>query len=149
MFKTTPTVLKKVFRNPDSILDNRLEVLKNHRHNDITISSNITLTKVETRSAVWAAASLLFLCGILLGLLLYTRMWSREPHNYRYDRVSEDFEYAPGHSQFSLLKSSQKFMSIFRMDKQQRKLDSLSRVKLMVPINEEEEEEEDDVLFQR
>lgn len=148
---TVPPVTKKK-KDPESIIQKRLETALHKRDKpDINISANITLTKVQAGNAVWAAGSLIFLCGILIGVLLYTKMWSHEEKQHKYNRLqdySDGFEYGSGHSQFSLLKSSQKFMSVFkREDKHEPKLDSMSRMNLMIPIDEEDEE--DETIFQR
>ena len=82
--------------------------------------------------------------------MVYTRQWSKV-EEYKYDPLGkkDSFECEPGQSQFNLLKSSQKFMSAFRWKEQhQKKEDALSKVNLMVPINEDDDDEED-TIFRR
>lgn len=111
---------------------------------DSKVAANITVTEVKTGSAIWAASSLVFICGILVGWLLYTKYWSPSENEYKYSKLSsmtDDFDYNPGHTDFSMLKSSQRFVSIFKNEKKSnRRLDSMSNVNLMVPIDEEEDE---------
>lgn len=150
-----PTLTTKRKPDPESIIHKRVIKL-NKIKPGINISANISLTKVETGSAVWAAASLVFLCGILVGWLLYTKLWSSNPRNdYRYaplgnENENRSFECEPGQSQFNLLKSSQQFMSTFQWKGKQKcnkKDDPMMKMNLMVPINEEDDDEE--VQFER
>jgi len=105
---------------------------------------------------------------------VYTKVWSKEtsdvddgkaPYDYQQVYDDDDYSYSGsasfGHKSnktrttsagglgasggFSLLKSSQRVINIFktssRNKQQDRKLDSLSTVNLMVPINEDDEAE--------
>jgi len=145
MFSTTsrPQSTIKRKHDPERIILERLNLAEHKRDKTVVnISANITVTKVVKSSAAWAASSLFFLCAILLSWLIYTKYWSPSENKYKYKRLhslTSEFEYCPGHSDFSMLKSNQKFISIFKKEK---KTDSASKVHLMIPINEEDEEDE-------
>ncbi len=76
-------------------------------------------------------------------LLLYTKLW-RPSAQGKYHRLHED-EYQTSVQndswidRVSLLKSSQEFLNSFRK-KKERKIDSLSKMRLLAPINEESDE---------
>ncbi len=105
---------------------------------------NITQISVNTKKAFSAFSSLVFLCVLLALLLLYTKLWIPSAQGKgRYERVHENDtlpRYDARTDQFSLLKSSQDFIKSIRRTKRDRKLDSLSTVKLLAPINEEDDE---------
>ncbi len=99
---------------------------------------------LNTKKAFSAFSSLVFLCVLLALLLLYTKLWRPSAQGKgRYKRVYENDtlpRYDARTDQFSLLKSSQDFIKRFKRTKRDRKLDSLSSVKLLAPISEEDDE---------
>ena len=154
---TTTTTPKKLNHKKigEKIINERMHAIQ-YKHTN-SHSTNFTATKVHAGNATWAASSLFFLCGILVSWLIYTKFYSKnddKPQTYDYRQVYDenDLYGVPGTSfsrtpRFNLLKSSQRIIDIFKTPcnrtKYERKLDSLSSVNLMVPINEDEEEEDD------
>ena len=151
----------------EKIINERVQAIR-YKVGDNARDSNFTSTKVHAGNATWAASSLFFICGILIGWLVYTKFYSKKngeridsetrfDYSHVYDEQdlygtasiggrcggSVNRDYSAG---FSLLKSSQNFINIFKGKKQERKLDSLSTVNLMVPISEDDEDEEDDFV---
>lgn len=132
----------------EKILHDRLHLIQHGKKPIVRVDGNFTSKKVHPGSAAWAASSLFFLCAILFVWLFYTKAWSPEKKEYHYEQVlSNEYEYEPKSGGFSLLKSSQTFINIFRMDNskkdREKRLDSLSTVNLMVPINEADEDSEE------
>jgi len=155
---TTTTITTKKLNHKkigEKIINERMHAIQ-YKHTN-SHSTNFTATKVHAGNATWAAASLFFLCGILVSWLIYTKLYSKhddKPQTYDYRQVYDenDLYGVPGNSfsrtpRFNLLKSSQRIIDIFKtpcnQTKYERKLDSLSSVNLMVPINEDEEEYDD------
>ena len=54
--------------------------------------------KVDTSNAAWALGSLIFLCAILVGLLIYTQLWKNRDHWWRMDDYNSN-------TKFSLMKT--------------------------------------------
>lgn len=132
----------------EKIIHDRIQHIQHGHVPTNHVRGNFTSKKVHPGSAAWAASSLFFLCGILLVWLFYTKAWAPQKNkDYNYEQVlSNEYEFEPSSGGFSLLKSSQSFINIFRMDSKksrEKKLDSLSSVNLMVPINEEDEDSEE------
>ena len=168
---TTTSTTKKLSHAKigEKILNERIHAIR-HKVGNNGRDSNFTTTRVHAGNATWAASSLFFICGILIGWLVYTKFYSKKDgtedseRRFDYSHVYDENDlygsasiggrcgtsgplkrdYSAG---FSLLKSSQNFINIFKGGdggKHERKLDSLSTVNLMVPINEDDEEDEDD-----
>eukprot|EP00794_Sanderia_malayensis_P013954 gene13954-15410_t len=145
--KPDPTASKHAV---EDLLRKRLAKAKHmkkpHREN------NTPQLSVNTKKAISAFGSLVFLCVLLVLLLLYTKLWKpigTTQHGNRYQRVFNEDEAEPRYgasrtdNDFSLLKSSQDFIRSFsRRYKEERRLDSLTSVKLLAPITEEDSDEE-------
>ena len=138
--------------DPERIINKRLYMAQ-HKRDQIKVATNVTVTAINGSNAAWAVSSLVFILGILIGLMLYTRLWrpNNQPRSgYNYDKLGgedEEGQYESAHSDFSILKSRQRFVNVFRhQSKRERRMDTLSSVKLMSPIVEDEDE---DVIFSK
>ena len=155
----------------EQIINERVHAIRHKVSDDNNLSSR-DRTKVHPGNATWAASSLFFICGILIGWLIYTKFYAKKKDGEKEENETRRFDYSHVYDEndlygtaniggrcggsalnrdysagFSLLKSSQNFINIFSgsgRKKKERKLDSLSNVNLMVPIDEDDEENEDD-----
>lgn len=50
--------------------------------------------KVDTSNAAWALGSLMFLCAILGGMLIYTRPWKNRDHWWRMDDYNSNTKFS-------------------------------------------------------
>lgn len=157
-FTATTAITSKTKLNHNKIaewiLNNRMRHIQEKLNRNSHPNNTVTSIKVHPGNATWAAFSLIFLCGILGVWLIYTLFWApkEKTQTYDYEQVmsfdtDHDFGGSGGDTfsasgGFSLLKSSQQVINIFKSSrkKREKKLDSLSTVNLMVPINEDDEE---------
>ena len=121
-----------------------LKRLAKAKHKVITHKSEVEQFPVDTKKALSAFGSLVFICVLLLLLMLYTKLWNPKLRNskYRYEKLGDmdmQSEYNYDNSTFSLLKTSQDFISSLRRGKRERRLDSHHKINLLTPITEEED----------
>lgn len=85
--------------NQDWMKHNRESISIRNSEQVVIVNEQVSSTrKVDPYNAAWALGSVIFLCLILGGVLLYTRLWKNRDHWWR----MEDYN---SNTKFSLMKT--------------------------------------------